>query len=594
MILCGRGAGRNVLLSLALSACVTTSPEPSASGAAHVPLASPASLAADSVAILAGVAAYDYALAGSFAGERVRVVTPDRYAAALAGQYPAIAALKDKVMRAAFAQAALAGALVEVADADVRVSEDLQLFADSRDDVSFARTVQDVEAAWSALRRLAALLPRDDALGSSLARGASWSVTVSRAPAFAVVTAPYATREEAVAAARRIGSVEQIATTSPFTIRVLTTADRGAADRRAGDLRDGGIVAATLDTERLSFSRAGPDPLAELWREPALDIPTQEGARRANFVAGGTLVVSVDGYAYAFGDTGTPRWRVRLNAGPTFVTAARGGQFLAVGGQFVQVVTNEGQLMGTAGRLPSSAAAAVWVERRAVFVAASQGPTGKPEGGGGAVTALNLNGKVLSAPFPLVTPAAGPALAASPARDEVYIATTSKGATDIEAIRPGIDEKTRALARVDGQVADLIIDDAGTFAVLVTASGTYRFRPGTADPGATMERIGATARDVAFDPDGTLYAVFADRLVAYDTGLRQRWSATLSDGRRVLAGRRVVVQDGLRRVVVADRGTGATDELASVGEIDDVAVSQDGARVLVLVDGRRAVVFQLP
>ncbi len=593
MILRERGAVGLLSLSLAISACVSSPPAP-APARSPAALVSPATLARQSARVLVRISAYDYALAGSLAGERVRVVAPDRYVAALAGERDAIAAIKDRLLGSAFADAALAGALVEVADADVRVFQDLQRFADAQDDLAFARIVQDVASAWSTLRELATRLPPDEALSSSISRGTAWTVTIARAPGYAVVTAPFASREEAIAAARRVGAVEQVASASPFTIRLLTTPDRTAAERRVAELRDLAIVSAVVETERLAFVRAGPDPLPELWREPAMDIPTQGGAKRANFIAGGVMVVSVDGNAFAFDDAGQPKWRARVNAGPSFVTPASGGAFVLVGGQFAQLLTSDGRSVGAAARLPSAAAGAVWLEGPRVFVAASQGPTGKPEGGGGGVAAIGLDGKALGDPFPLVTPAAGPALAASPARGEVHIATTSQGTTDVEVIRPGIDAKPRTVARVAGEVQDLAVDDAGTYAALVTTQGTFRFRIGVADPGATIERVGLAARDVGFGRDGTLYVLFADRLVAYDAGLRQRWSVTVSNGVRVLIGRRVVVQDGLRRVRVVDSASGAQDELASLGDIDDAAVSPDGARVLLLVEGRRAVLFQLP
>ncbi len=580
-------------LSLALSTCVTSLPAPSASPYAEA-LVPPATLARESARSLVRISAYDYALAGALAGERVRIVTPDRYAAALAGERVAIAALKDRVLQAAFADAALASALVEVADADVRVSEDLQRFADAKDELAFARIVRDVASAWSTLRGLAAVLPPDATLAASLERGTAWTVTIARAPGYAVVTAPFGSREEALSAARRAGAVEQVAAASPFIIRVITTPDRTAAERRVAELRDLAIVAAVVEADRLSFVRAGPDPLPELWREPAVDIPTQGGAKRANFIAGGIVVVSVDGETFAFDGAGKPIWRARVNAGPSFITPASGGAFVLVGGQFAQLLTSDGRSVGSAARLPSAAAGAVWLERSGVFVAASQGPTGKPEGGGGGVAAIGLDGKALADPFPLLTPAAGPVLASSPARDEVYIATTSRGTTDVEAIRPRLDAKTRTIARVAGQVQDLAVDDAGTYAALVTADGTFRFRPGAADPAGTIERIGAASRDVAFGRDGTLYVLHATTLVAYDAGLRQRWTVSVASGVRVLVGRRVVVQDGLRRVVVIETASGAEEELASPGEVDDIAVSPDGARVLLLVEGRRAVLFGLP
>lgn len=587
----GRGASA-ILLSLALAACVDAQ-APSVPRITPAPGAA-AAIARDASSVLVRISAYDYALAGALAGERVQVVTPERYAVALENERQAILGIKDRVLQAAFADAALAAALVEMADASVRIAGGMERYAATREESAFVAIVTDVGDSWASMRRLATRLPRDERLQASIARGTAWTIVVTTEPAFSVITAPFATRDEAQRAAERIGSVEQIPATSPFAIRVLTTTDRVSAEKRVAELQRSEVLAAVVDTERYRYKRGGPDAGAELWREPAVDIPTWNGARRANFVAGGIVVVSVDGETFGFDEGGRPVWHAKLQAGPSFVTPAAGGRFVLVGGLFANLLTSDGRVLGTGARLPSAAAAAVWLERRQVFVAASQGPTGKADGGPGAVNAIRLDATALGAPFPLVTPAAGPALATSPARDEVFVATTSAGTTDVEVIRPGLDERPRTIARISGQVQELLVDDAGTYAVLVTVQGTYRFRVNVADPAATIERIGAPARDIAFAPDGTLYLMLTDRLVAYDAGLRALWTLGLADGRRVLVGRRVVVQDGLRRTLVVDAANGESEELASLGEVEDAAVSPDGARLLLLVEGRRAVLFTLP
>jgi hypothetical protein len=79
------------------------------------------------------------------------------------------------------------------------------------------------------------------------------------------------------------------------------------------------------------------------------------------------------------------------------------------------------------------------------------------------------------------------------------------------------------------------------YAAVVTADGTYRFAPTAANAAPTIARIADPARDVTFGHDGTLYLVFADRVVAYDRDLRARWTIPLRDGRRVLVAKRIVV-----------------------------------------------------
>lgn len=587
-----RGRGAAFLLSLILASCVSTSPAPAPTPTS--PGASPTAIARDVAAVLVRVSAYDYAVAGAVSGERARVVTPDRYAAALAPDRVTIAALKDRVVALAFADPVLAAPLVGLADALVGIGADAQLVGDIEDAAAVAAVVGDVDAAWAKLSAIATALPADASLAASIARGTSWHVAVTRTPAFAVQTQPYGSADEANQIASRIGAVEAVAAAAPFVVRVVTTADRAFADRRVAELAALGVVAAVAETERIAVARSGPDPQAELWREGAVDIPTWGGARRAAFIAGGIVVVSADGNVFSFRDTGELWWHVDVRAGPTFATSTPDGKMVAVGGQFVSVVTSEGKVLGQPARLPSPAAGAVFVAKRGVFVAASQGPTGKPEGGGGRVVAVGSDAKPLGDPFPLVTPAAGPSVAASPAREEVYVATTSQGNTDVEVTRPGVDTKVKAILRVAGQVVDLAIDADAAYGVVVTATGSYRFRPGASDVAATVEKAGDASRDAVFGPDGTLYLVYADRLVAYDAGLRLLRTVLLKDGRRVLAGRRIVVQDGLARVLAVDPKTGVPDELAGAGELNDVAVSPDGSRVLLLADGRRALVFNLP
>ena len=585
----GRGAG--VLFSLLASAsCLFSSPQPP-------PSAEPISAQAIDILsaaskVLSRISAYDYALAGSFAGERSRVITPERYVDALAPDRDAVIALKDRVVTAAFTDRQIATPLIAVADALVAVQADIAA-VDAADAASFARVLDDVATTWTALSDVAKLVPGDE-LAASIAHGAAWRVAVTKSPAFAVQTQGFESRDEAVQIALRITNVEAVANTPPWTVRVLTSPDRDVAVKKVAELRAEGFFVAVVDTDRYTFARSGPDPIAELWREGAVDIPTWGEARRAAFIAKGVVVVSADGEAFSFDDNGKLWWHAKVASGPTFATASTDGRYVIIGGLFVQLLGSEGQVIGSPSRLPSAAAGAVWLARRRVFVAASQGPTGKPQGGGGGVVALGLNGAPLDDPFPLVTPAAGPALATAPARDDVLIATTSNGTTDVEAIRPGLDQRVRAVVRVPGQVTDLAVDADGGFAIVVTAEGTYRFAPGAGNASDTLERIAAPARDVAFGADGVLYLLFDNRLAAYDRGLRTLWTLGLRDGRRVVVARRVIVQDGLTHVLAVDPATGSADELAPVGELNDIAASADGARILLLADGQRAVIFHLP
>jgi hypothetical protein len=73
-----------------------------------------------------------------------------------------------------------------------------------------------------------------------------------------------------------------------------------------------------------------------------------------------------------------------------------------------------------------------------------------------------------------------------------------------------------------------------------------------------------------------------------------RWTTPLVDGRRMAVGLRAVVLDGTDRVVALDPKTGALDEFAPVGQIQDLVVSRDGRWVGLIAEAKRAVLFRLP
>jgi outer membrane protein assembly factor BamB len=97
-----------------------------------------------------------------------------------------------------------------------------------------------------------------------------------------------------------------------------------------------------------------------------------------------------------------------------------------------------------------------------------------------------------------------------------------------------------------------------------------------------------------FARDGTLYLLDAQRVVAVDAEGATRWTAPLVDGRRLAVGMRAVVLDGTDRLVALDPKTGAIDQLAPVGLIQDLVISRDGRWVGLIVEAKRAVLFRLP
>jgi hypothetical protein len=143
-------------------------------------------------------------------------------------------------------------------------------------------------------------------------------------------------------------------------------------------------------------------------------------------------------------------------------------------------------------------------------------------------------------------------------------------------------------------VRSLVVDPTGTRAAALTDQGVVRFGPRDADPAKTVSTVApAAAREIAFGADSALYVLEATRLLALEPTGQPRWTAALTDGRRLLAAKRIIVLDGTERLIALD-ATGQIDELGTSGTIQDVSASADGIRVAALVDGRRAVLFTLP
>ena len=233
----------------------------------------------------------------------------------------------------------------------------------------------------------------------------------------------------------------------------------------------------------------------------------------------------------------------------------------------------------------------VGVPTARAFVAVSKGATGVAAGGGGLVGARAPDGAVLGDPFPIVTPAAGGFIAVTDSA-EVLIATTTGGSTDVELLRLGKEKVTRGIIKIPGVAVDFALDPKGDRAALVTDQGTYRFSPHAPDAAATLQRIGPAVRDIAFGADGTFYQMDKDKVAATGTDGTQKWQAPLGDGRKLLIGTRTLVWDG-PDVVWAIAADGAIDALGIDGIVQDLVTSVDGKRAAVVLDGRRALVFEL-
>jgi hypothetical protein len=423
----------------------------------------------------------------------------------------------------------------------------------------------------------------------------SFVVTATSATRSTVTTGPYTSVLEAQQALRGMGSPLNATITQqpPFIIRIGPYPDRAAADEHAAQLSKKGFTTVVTDAPSYTFTRSGPVPDAELWREPSRIQYARAGSRKLALSADGTwlLTGSDDGYAALFDPAGMLRALPQSYAGMSVLLFSDDSRFFAAGGQVVTfLATPSGQFVGSGMRFTGAATQILFVPTTRAFVAASTGSTGLAGGGPGLIGGRAPDGELLGDPFPIVTPAGGSQIAASDAGD-VYVGTTSGGNYDIEVFRPGRDIELRAVARVAGVGNGLAVDPAAKLAAAITDQGTFRFA--LADP-KTMTRVAGTARDVEFARDGTLYVLDQTSLTAIGPDGAVRWTAPLVDGRRLVVARRPVVIDGTDKLVAFSTANGAADELGAGGTVSDLAMSGDGRVIGAIVDAGRAVLFTLP
>ena len=555
-------------------------------------------LARDAGAVLLGVSAYDYGLAGALAGQQTRTVAAARYGTVMRGTAATISAFNATVLAGTLDRTGpIREKLVPLADGLSDLARDGQSYADGGDPAAFARVITDVTAGWQRLRDLSTTLPKDDALQGTIARGMSFVVTSKSSTLSTITTGPYASAAEAKQALQRMGSPlnGSYTQTAPFVVRIGPYADRAGADKASAGLTKQGVINVVTDEQSYAFARSGPLPDAELWREPSRVLEVRATSRKIGLSSDGSWVVtgSDDGYAALFNPKGTLTALPQSYAGMSVLQFSVDGdhQTFAVGGQVVTfLAVPTGQNIGDGMRFTGAATQILFVPSTRVFIAASTGSTGLAGGGPGLIGGRTADGDPLGDPFPIVTPAAGARIAASDAGD-VYIGTTSGGAFDIEVFRPGRDSELKTVARVAGIGSVLAIDKSAKFAAAVTDQGTYRFA--VADP-KTLTRVAGGVRDIAFAPDGTLYLLAQTSLAAIGPDGTAKWTAPLVDGRRLVTGQRVAVLDGTDKLLVFAPDDGTTDELGVGGTINDLTMSRDGRVIGVIVDSRRAVLFTLP
>ena len=585
----GWGAITAVLVLLA-AACSAPVPDRTRPVPGDVPDARPiAEAAAD---ILRTFAVYDYALVGGLAGDRVRAVSADRYATVVRTQATAVKSNTTKVVAATVETAGpVRDRLVALADVLTDLSRDALAYADARDPAALSRVLAGVERGWASLRELASVLPADAALKAAIDRGTAIKSTASSKQVFTLTAGPYGTAGEALDVAKRIGANATAATVSPFAVRVGPYPDRAAADKAAAALAAQKITAIVSEDAVYAFARAGEVPDAELWREPERAIDVQGLARKIALAPDASLIAtgSDDGYIGVFTRDGVLRALPKSNAGVNQLAFTNNGRFLMGGGQVLTnlVMPSPSDTVGVPVRLSGAAQSLVYVPGVDVFAASSGGE------GGGVIGGRTPDGLPLAAPFPIALGPAGGLLAASDNGD-LFIAWQNAGAYEVRMFRPGVERSTKGVLRIPGTGTAFAIDPSGKFGAAVTDQGTFRFQVTAADPTKTVTKLTTAVRDVEFARDGTLYLLDAQRVIAVDGEGVTRWTTPIIDGRRLAVGLRPVVLDGADRVLALDPKTGAIDELAPVGQIQDLVVSRDGRWVGLVAEAKRAVLFRLP
>ncbi len=588
----GWGAITAVLVLLAAACSNAPAPDNKTRPTGDVPAARALPIARTAADILATFSVYDYALVGGLNGEKVRAVSADRFASVAHAQADLVSTNTTKVVAAAVdASGPVRDRLVALADGLTDLSRDALAYADGRDPATLSRVLSGVQRGWASLRELASALPADPALKATLDRGSSITSTASSKQQFALAVGPYTTAAEAGEAANAIGPNATAAKASPFTVRVGPYADRATADKAAAALAAQKITAIVNEDAVYSFARGGAVPDAELWREPERFIDVHALARKIALSQDGALIATGtdDGFLALHTRDGVLKALAKFNAGVNQLAFTNDARFLMGGGQVLSnyVMPSPNDSVGVPVRLTGAAQSLVYVPGVDIFAASAGGSDG------GVIGGRTPDGLPLTAPFPIGLSSAGGLLAASDFGD-LFIAWQTSGGYEVRMFRPGVERSTKGVLRVPGVGTAFAIDPTGTYGAAVTDQGTYRFQVNAADPTKSLIKITTPVRDVEFARDGTLYLLDAKRVVAVDAEGATRWTAPLVDGRRIAVGLRAIVLDGTDHLIALDPKTGAIDELAPVGQIQDLVVSRDGRWVGLISEARRAVLFRLP
>lgn len=580
------------IYTILITATVACSAAPSVNPKATRDIADARPIVREISSILLNFSAYDYAVVGGINGERIRAVSPDRYAQVARAQAAVIADNATKIIgEVVDTSGPIHDRLVALADSLSVLRTDALAYADARQPEALARIIKDTSTGWALLRDLQSLLKDDGTLDKAAERGIAMKTAAAPGQQALVTVGPFAGAAEAAERAKAYGSNAVPATTSPFVVR-LTYKDRASADAAANEFQKQGIAAIVIDQTQYAFTRSGTAPDVELWREPDRFIDTRAQSRRIAISIDGGLIATGgdDGFVSIFTNDGVLRSLPKFNAGVSQLVFSDDARFLIGGGQTLVTwaLPRPTDYVGTPMRLSSIAQSVIYIPKANAFAAASAGEGGS----GGIVGGRSPDGVVLSDPFPMPVSSAGAVLAASDA-GELFIASQVGTDVEIKVVRVGVERDTRGIVRVPGLLRAFAVDAGGQLGAIATDQGTYRVALKAGDPTATLTKLGATARDVEFSADGMLYLLEAQKISAFSKDATVRWTKTLVDGRRMAVGLRPVVLDGTDRLVTFSPLDGALDALAPVGQIQDLVVSRDGKWVGVIADARRAVLFKL-
>lgn len=580
--------GAALLAILLLASACTSAPRPSVASDVE----GARELASEAAYLLLRLSAYDYALAGTLTGARTHIVTPDRYASVVRDSAASIQRFTGNALTATLnANGPLRERLVTLADGLVEVSRAANQYADGGDPAIFAKVVAGVARGWEDVDALSRLVRTpDEDLAATIKRGSSFVVEARPKRVYGLTVGPFASSAEADAAADRIGSVEQVARSAPYVVRVGTYSDRAAGDAAVTRLSVKGFTGLLTEEERYTFSRRGPAPDAELWREPERVFDTWDGARRVAVAPNARWVVtgSDDGTVAVFSGDGVLRSLPRFHAGVAHLVFSDDGRWVMGGGiTLVNFVLPEGVGIGVPVRMPSPTTDIVYVPSANYFAAVARG-----EGGNGVIAGRAPDGVPLRAPFPIPLPESGGALAVN-GGGELYYAWSASGTTEIDVLNMAGDRQVHGVLKVPGTVSQLAISRDGTRGAVMTDQGVYRFGPHDLDPAQSLVRLSDPLREIAMGPDGTLYLMAQTRISAHDARGETIWSSALVDGRRLVIADRPVVLDGVDRLLTFSP-TGDVEDLGISGTVQDLAASPDGKRIAVLAEGRRAQIFKLP